>query len=274
MGGAFAAGATGAEALLQNPAGLGRFEPQNPSEVALGYDSLIEGAYKGSASYARSVGVNAALGAGLVYASQSPQAAYTAQGDSSGSFAPFDAAFGVGAAVRAGAFSFGGGFKAIRSSLGERSGTTVAVDLGFVGRHVADLGEGPLDVGAVVSNLGPPLKVGSAADPLPMRARAGGVWHASERSDAALDIVFPVDQDPYAAFGFEERFPAAMVGSSKAWSALLRAGYDQNRARDVDGFAGASFGVGLDTPALRLDFAFLPLGALGSSTRVALAFRF
>ncbi len=274
MGGASAAGASGAEALFQNPAALGRFESGAPQEVALGYDALLEGAYQGGAAYARPLGENAALGAGLVYASQSPQTNYTAQGDSNGTFTPLDAALGIGGAVRSGAFAFGGDIKGVRSSLSDKSGTTAAVDLGLTGRHVTDLGEGPLDVGAAVSNFGPPLKLGSVADPLPLRIRAGALWHAAANFDAALDVVFPVDQDPYAAFGVEMRFPAALVGSTKAWSAALRAGYDQNRARSVDGFAGASFGAGLDMSALRLDFAFLPLGALGSSTRITLAFRF
>jgi hypothetical protein len=274
MGGATAAGATGAEALFQNPGALGRFEPNNPQEVAVGYDSLIEGAYQGNAAYARPLGENAALGAGLVYASQSPQTNYTAQGDASGTFTPLDMAVGMGGAYRAGAFSFGGGLKAIRSSLSDKSGTTAAVDLGFTGSHVTDLGEGPLDVGACVTNFGPPLKLGSVADSLPMRIRAGGLWHASPNFDAALDIVLPVDQDPYASFGVEMRFPASMAGSVKPWSAALRAGYNQNSARSVDGFAGATFGAGLDMSALRLDFAFLPLGALGSSMRVTLGFRF
>lgn len=274
MGDAVAAGASGAESLFQNPAGLGRFESESPQEAALGYDSLVETAYQGAAAYARPLGADGALGAGLVYASQSPQSAYNAQGDSAGTFTPLDFAAGAGYARRIGAFSVGGGFKAVRSSLSDKSGTTAAVDLGFTGKHLTDLGDGPLDVGAAVSNLGPPLKLGSTADPLPLRARAGALWHAAPNVDAALDVVFPVDQDPYAAFGLEARFPAAMVGSTRPWAAALRAGYDQNRARNVDGFAGVSFGGGLDLSSLRVDYAWVALGSLGSANRITLAFRF
>lgn len=274
MGDAVAAGAAGAEALFQNPAALGRFEPESRPEVALGYDALVETAYQGAAAYARPLGADGALAAGLVYASQSPQTYYTAQGDSNGTFAPLDLAFGAGCARRIGAFAVGGGVKAIRSSLADRSGTTAAVDLGFTGRHVGDLGDGPVDVGVAASNLGPPLKLGSTADPLPLRARAGALWHASPNLDAALDLVFPVDQDPYAALGLEARFPAAMIGSTRPWVAALRAGYDQNRARSVDGFAGATFGAGLDLSSLRLDYAYVALGTLGSANRITLAVRF
>ena len=162
---------------------------------------------------------------------QSPQTAYTALGDSAGSFTPLDYALGAGYARRVGLMAIGGGLKVIRSSLNDRGGTSAAVDLGALWRHAADLGDGLLDLGGGVSNLGPPLKLGSTADPLPLRARAGALWHPSPTFDVALDLVFPVDQAPYAAFGVEARFPAAMVGSTKPGSRPLRGGYDQSARR-------------------------------------------
>jgi hypothetical protein len=185
-----------------------------------------------------------------------------------------DFAAGVSYARRLGILAIGGGLKAIRTSISDRSGTTAAVDMGVLARHVSDLGEGPLDVGAAITNFGPPLKLGSSSDPLPLRVRTGGVWHASPNLDTALDVVFPVDQDPYVQVGVEARFPAAMVGSSRPWVAALRAGYDQNRARHVEGFVGASVGGGLDLALLRVDYTWIALGALGSANRITLAFRF
>ncbi len=274
MGGVVAANASGAEALFQNPALISHGGAESPSEVALGYDALIESAYQGSAAYARSLGEDGVVGAGVVYASQSPQTIYTSQGDSAGTFTPLDLAAGVGYSRRLGTFIVGGGIKAIRSSLNDRSGSSAAVDLGAVGRHVSDLGDGPLDVGISATNLGPPMKIGSIADPLPLRVRAGAVWHPNAQVDAAIDVVFPVDQDPYACLGVEARLPASKIGSLKPWSAALRVGYNQNRARNVDGFAGVSFGAGVDLVALRVDYAWVALGDLGSANRITLAFRF
>jgi hypothetical protein len=274
MGGAVAAGAQGAEALFQNPAALSRFEPESPSEVAVGYDALIETAYQGAAAYARPLGRDGAFGAGLVYASQSAQTKYSNLGDASGSFTPLDVAAGAGYARRLGPVSVGAGLKLIHSSLDDQKGTTAAADLGVLAKHVADIGDGPLDVGASATNLGPPLKVGASSDALPLNVRGGGLWHVSPTFDAAFDVVAPADQDPYFALGFEARFPASMAGSSKPWVASLRAGYNQNAGRSVDGFAGASFGGGLDLAALRVDYAWIALGDLGSANRITLAFRF
>jgi hypothetical protein len=274
MGGTLAASAQGAEALFLNPAALARLEPESPSEVALGYDALVQSAYQGSAAYARPLGRDGALAAGFVDQSQSPQVTRDGLGNSTGQFTPLDLAAGVGYARRLGPVAIGAGVKMIRSTLAGLNGATAAADIGVLARHVTDMGEGALDVGGAVNNLGPPLKLGSTADPLPLRARVGAVWHTAPNVDAALDVVFPVDQDPYLALGLEARFPAAIVGSARPWVAAVRAGYDQNRGRDVDGFAGASIGAGMDLSSFRVDYAWVALGALGSANRVTLALRF
>lgn len=274
MGGAQAASARGAEALFQNPAALALLEPESASEVAVGYESLLETAYQGAAAYARPLGREGALGLGFLHASQSAQTAYDARGDAAGRFAPLDLAAGAAYARRLGPAMMGAGFKLIRSSIDDRSGLGAAVDLGFLLRHATDLGESPLDIGAGLSNLGPPLKLGETSDPLPLRARAGALWHMSPVFDAAVDVVFPADQEPFAALGLEAVCPASSLGSRKPWAAFLRAGYDQSRARGLEGLAGVSAGAGVDLSSLRVDYAWVPMGDLGTTNRVTLAFRF
>ncbi len=274
MGGAQAASAQGSEALFQNPAALGRFQPESPSEISLGYAALLETSYQGFSAYARPLGRNGTMGAGFLHVSQAAQIGYDAGGDESGRFTPLDLAAGAVYAHRLGGVMLGAGLKLIRSSLAERSGMTAAADFGLLALHAADMGEGPLDVGVSVSNIGPPLKLGGASDPLPLRSRAGGLWHVTPVFDAAVDMVFAVDQDPYAQVGLEARLPAAALGSAKPWSTALRAGYDQNRARGLDVLAGISAGLGFDFSALRADYAWLPMGDLGSTNRITLAFRF
>jgi len=243
--------------------------------VALGYDALLESSYSGSVAYARPLGRDGAFAAGLLYTSQGAQTAYNAVGDSTGKFTPTDLALGAWYARRLiGPFSLAGGLKLIRSSLADRSGTTAAADFGLLAKHVADIGEGPLDVGCSITNIGPPIKLGSTADSLPARMRAGALWRVSPTFDAGLDINLPVDQDPYASLGVEARIPASKVGMKKPWTVSVRGGYDQNRTRGVDGFTGFSAGAGFDFSALRLDYAWLPFGDLGSVNRITIAFRF
>ncbi len=275
MGGISAAAGAGAEAVFLNPASLSRIAAEAPSEVALGYDALLESSYTGSVAYARPLGRDGAFAAGLLYASQGAQTAYNSLGDSTGKFTPSDLALGAWYGRRLiGPLSLAGGLKIIRSQLDDRSGMTAAVDFGLLAKHVAEISDGPLDVGLSIQNIGPPLKLGSSSDPLPARIRAGGLWRVSPTFDAGLDINLPVDQDPYASLGVEGRIPASKIGSAKPWIVSVRGGYDQNRTRGIDGFVGFSAGAGFDFSALRLDYAWIPFGDLGSLNRLTIAFRF
>ena len=275
MGNVSAASGSGAEAVFLNPASLARIEAEAPSEVALSYDALLESAYAGSAAYARPLGRDGAFAAGLIYASQGAQTKYNALGDAAGNFTPSDLALGAWYGRRLiGPLSLAGGLKIIRSALDDRSATTAALDFGLLARHIGDLGDGPIDLGASILNIGPPLKLGATADPLPARIRTGALWRLSPTFDAALDLNVPVDQDPYVALGVELRLPASKVGSKKPWIVALRAGYDQSRTRGVEGFTGFSAGAGFDFAALRLDYAWIPFGELGSVNRLSIAFRF
>ncbi len=274
MGGTSAAAGLGADAVFLNPAAIARFEPESPSELAVGYDALLETAYSGSAAYARPLGRSGAFAAGLLYASQGAQTAYTSQGDAEGAFTPTDVAAGVWYARRLGFLSLAAGLKLIHSTLADRSATTGAADIGVLARHVTDIGEGPLDLGLALQHLGPPIKLGAVADPLPARIRAGALWRVSPTFDAAFDFVCPVDQDPFISVGVEARVPAARIGSTRPWTASIRAGFDENRTRGVEGFSGVSAGGGLDFSAMRLDYAWVPFGDLGTVNRITMAFRF
>lgn len=275
MGGVAAAAGRGADAAFLNPAVLASFHAETPSELAVGYDALLESAYTGSALFARHAGPDGAFGAGLLYASQSAQTSYSPVGDATGKFTPSDLALGGWYAHRLlSAFSVAGGLKLIRSSLAEKTATTAAFDFGITGAHVVDLGDGPLDVGASFTNLGPPLKLGGTGDALPARVRAGADWHLSPTFDAGLDLVLPVDDDPYVSLGVEGRIPAARVKSDKPWVIAVRGGFDQSRTRGVDGFTGFSAGAGFDFSAMRVDYAWIPFGDLGTVNRITLGFRF
>lgn len=268
MGGAAAAGSRGAEALFWNPAGLARMAPEDPAEAAVGYSALLETTYAGSAAYARPVADYGVVAAGLQYFSQAAQTAYSNLGDSAGSFTPYDMGLSFGYGRRAGPALVGAGLKLIRSSISDASGVTAAVDAGVQALHVTEAGDGAVDVGASLTNLGPPLKVGSAASPLPFAGRMGLLWHTSPVVNSALDVVFPVDQDPYVALGVEA------VLRQPSWSAALRAGFNSSRSKAIDGLTGVTAGAGLDLKRFRLDYAWVPFGDLGTTNRISLAYRF
>jgi hypothetical protein len=274
MGSASAAAARGPEAQFHNPALLARFEPESRQEAAADYGRLLETSYAGSLAYARPLGRDGALGAGFVYAGQSAQTTYDAQGNAGGKFNSGDLALSGAYARRVGGVYLGGSLQLLRQSLDDRHATGVAADLGLVAPHASELGDGPLDLGVTLNHIGPPVKLGPTADPLPLRVRMGTDWHASPIVDAAFDLVLPSDQAPFLCIGLEARLPAARLGSGKDWSAAARVGYDQSHGRDVDGIGGVTAGFGLDLSGFRIDYAWVPYGDLGTANRITLAFRF
>lgn len=268
MGGAAAAGTDGAEAMFWNPAGMGRMEAQARPELAVGYSALLADTFAGSLAFARPLGEKFVVGGGLDYFSQSPQTAYSTIGDPGGQFTPNDLAVNAAGAARFSPFLAGASVKLIRSSISDASGMAAALDAGMQVPHVTDLGDGAVDVGAAVNNLGTSIRVGGTSAPLPLSVRGGAMWHASPMLNAALDVVLPVDESPYVSFGLEG------VLRQQGWKGFLRFGYNQSSGRGVDGLAGIAAGAGADFARFRFDYAWVPFGDLGTTNRIALAYRF
>ncbi|MBI4375638.1 MAG: PorV/PorQ family protein [Elusimicrobia bacterium] len=266
MGGAAAGSSSGAESIFRNPAGLARLNAPKATELIMTYSQLLADSYAGGMGLGRRA-MGGTVGMGLIYFSQSSLTSYDAQGDVTGEFRPVDLALSLSYARPVENFLIGGSFKGIRSSLAGETGSSVAADVGVQALHVTNVGEGPLDVGAYLSQLGPPLKLGSVSSPLPFQARTGFLWHASERMLGAVDIVLPVDHDPYVALGVE------LSHRHRQWAGFLRAGYNQARSRGLDGLAEVTAGAGLEFGSFRLDYAWIPFGDLGVTNRVALGFK-
>lgn len=268
MGSSHAAFIGGSDALWRNPAGLARLAPEDPSELSVGYNALLDSTYAGAAAWAKPLAGHGVLGVGFNYFSQPAQTKYNVFGDATGTFAPYDAALSAAFAKRLEKVLVGGGLKIIRSAIDGTSGMTAAVDAGVQAQHVTELGEGPLDVGASLRNLGPGLKLGAEASPLPFELRGGAFWRASQAIGVAVDLVLPADENPYATIGLEGAL------RQKGWAAALRLGFNAARARGLDGLRGLTAGAGFDAGRVRVDYAWVPFGDLGTTNRIQLAFRF
>lgn len=289
LGTSFVAAADDSEAIFWNPAGLARLQgddgPQarsllrEPSgggraarsEVSVGYNALLETAYAGTLAFARPLREGrGAVGAALTYFSQSAIQGFNALGDPDGSFAPNDLAFSAAYANAAGPVLLGAALKFIRSELADVRGTSFAADVGLQAVHVTQLGEGPIDAGVSVRNLGPAIRMGGAADPLPLKIQAGALWHISPFTRGLLDFHVPVDDSPHVSLGLELFRPLA-----ESLAGGLRAGYNLRNASDIEGtLAGLSAGFGVHAGRMRLDYAWVPMGELGTTHRVSMGFGF
>lgn len=270
MAEAAAAGVEGPEAIFFNPAGLARHLAPALGEVRLGYNNLLEGAHSGALAYSFPTGSGVG-GIGLVYFSQLGQTAYTSQGDAAGSFSAGDLALSGAYAGAVGRLLLGGGLKVIRSFIDNAAGVAAAVDLGAQFLRLTEAGDGAVDVGASVLNLGSPLKVGEQSDPLPFHTRLGIQWHTTPYIITAFDYNFPLDNDPYFTMGLEAH---TNIQRPKPWKASFRGGYNHRYSRKVEGFSGVTLGGGLDFERFVVDYAWVPFGDIGSTNRFWLGYRF
>ncbi|MFA5138792.1 MAG: PorV/PorQ family protein [Elusimicrobiota bacterium] len=271
LAGSYSAAADGAEAMFWNPAGLARMEEQGLSELGFGYSALLESSYASALAFAKPLAPQArgVFGAAFTYFSQSSIQGYNTVGDPADSFTPNDLCLAVAYAGRMRNVNLGAGTKFLRSKLADASGMTFAVDLGIQIQRVADVGEGPIDFGLSLLNLGPAIQTGSMADPLPMKVQAGMLWNISPRIRFMLDGHLPVDHDPYPSMGLEGHLP---VGDGMRASA--RAGMQFRDRDDIGGLAGLAAGAGLDMKRFRFDYAWVPYGDLGNTHRISGGWRF
>ncbi|MBI5595897.1 MAG: PorV/PorQ family protein [Elusimicrobia bacterium] len=270
LAGTVAASADGPDALFWNPAGLARMAERGRSEASFGYNALLESSYAGAASYARPLkGARSTVGAALLYHTPGAIDAYDRFGNANGQFTPVDLAFLAGYARRFGPLMAGAAGKFIRSELAGSSGISFALDLGAQLERVGDVGDGQVDLGAAIRNLGPAISVGSVADPLPFAVQLGARWHANRQFAMLLDGHLDVDAAPYPSIAgeFTQAFGAASKGQ-------IRAGYNLKRTRSLEGLAGLAAGGGIDLDRFVVDYAWVPFGELGTTHRITLTARF
>ncbi|MBI3550744.1 MAG: PorV/PorQ family protein [Elusimicrobia bacterium] len=269
LAGAFTAVADNSEAIFWNPAGLARLQAAGTSDVALNYNMLLAGANATAISYAKPIRERGVLGVGLTYFSAGSIQGYDALQNQTGTFAPYDLAVTGAFATKFQSVGVGAGLKLIRSVIDSASGMSAAVDAGVQIPRVADIGDGPVDFGASLLNLGPPMKIGGESDPLPMRFAGGFAWHLTPEVQTILEGHMPVDQNPYAALAGE----VFLRITDKARGAL-RLGYNTGRLEGIEGLTGLTAGFGLDVHSFRIDYAWVPFGDLGTTNRISLGFKF
>ena len=162
----------------------------------------------------------------------------------------------------------GGGVKVFAESIDANDSVGWAVDLGF--RYRTPLPE--LTFGAVVQNLGPATRVVEQYFRLPLNFKVGFAYRPRPDLALLLDYNQLLEQDGRISLGAEYWFEEVLA---------LRAGYRYQSAVDAFEYyegegtgvlSGVSAGVGVRYQDLRLDYAFVPYGFLGSTHRIALTY--
>ncbi|MCM2305257.1 MAG: PorV/PorQ family protein [Elusimicrobia bacterium] len=256
MGGAYTALASDSNALLYNPAGLARVRDSEATFMHNQYAQGVGQQYIG-------VALKRGLGFQFNYASLGdvPRTTISSPAGTGSRLNISDTSLGAGYGRELSPdLAVGGGAKYFTESLGDTTASGYAVDVGGLYRLPDIKG---LMFGASLLNLGPPVKFASTAEKLPTTLRLGAAYAMSlphNNVTLALDLTKSVLDKVRLGFGAEtvidERF-------------AVRAGFSTRQ----DAGLGLVFGLGWTGRKVGADYAFTPMGELGSAHRISFTLR-
>ncbi len=264
MGEAATAIADDANAIYYNVAGLAKLEKKSAEYM---FSKYVEETSYHWIGYAMPISEKfGAFGLGIQYFSAGSIDETDIRASKVGTFNPSDMAINLAYAhhIFSNEHSLGINMKIINSKIKE-SATTVAFDLGMECHKMLD---GRLLLGAAVQNLGGKLKYETEDTKLPIMIKLGTGYKIKENWVASLDLVFPEDNQPTYAFGSDYKHKI-----SDEMSISGRVGYN-SRSTKVDGFNGVTIGFGFGYQICSLDYAWMPLGDLGSTHRISVGVKF
>ncbi len=268
MGEALTLASEDAGALYWNPAALTQIPAVN--DVLFMHSAYLDTLTHDYGAYARKIG-GVVLGVSGQSLSVGDIERKDASGNAEGRFSPYDAAAALAVAGKKDmggkgtSCAFGLTVKGIASRITRRANTG-ALDAGFI--LSLDPGQ-RVRVGAAVQNLGPGLKYDQRTEPLPTAVKVGAALRPADTWLLALDMASWRDNGTLWALGTEKSFP-----NRSGWTPRLRFGFNTRAAQDLEGWAGASFGLGVGFRGLSLDYALVPYDDLGTAHHMSLGWGF
>ncbi len=270
MGGAMAAVTDDAASLYWNPAGLAQIPRMSATFMHAQYAADIT---SDAGAYAARLNDTSVLGAGVRYLDGGSIEQTDINGLAGGTFHPrsyvgevgwgqsiydlsdseMDVAMGVAARV-------------IRTDLGLKTANGYAADFGVQSRFYASALT--YDVSAVIQNLGKGQKFDQVRDTLPTRIHLAGAVRPIKPLTLTGEIIAPINNAPYGALGAEWELEIARDVKGSA-----RAGFNSLTMESLGIASTLSLGFGVKLTNLSFDYAFVPMGALGTAThRISLSF--
>lgn len=260
LGDAYVALANGADALDWNPAGMNSVRALQANATHLSY---IQGIGVDSLNVALPIYGLGAWGLGVDYLYSSDDG-YDNWGNPTGGFSIFD--FSAKVAV---SFELpwdmhvGGDYKILRQGYGSQFSMGSGFDLGWQWKGLFKR----LDLGVTAGNLGTPVALGNTFGLLPLTLKGGAALHLGEH------LLLSADYDHQTVdFVNKLHTGAELSGDAGPFHLAARGGYTLGPQQDLGGLTGLAVGGGLSLGAWAVDYAWQPLGDLGTTHRITLTY--
>jgi hypothetical protein len=270
MGGAMSAVTDDSSSIYWNPAGLSRVPRLSTSFMTAEYAADIT--YE-TASYAQRVNDAAVVGGGIRYLNGGSVPQTNISAVNTGSFNPYSyvAELGWGESIYDLSdsemdVSMGVAARAIHTSLGLAAATGYGGDFGIQSRIYA--AAMTYDLGLAIQNLGSGQKFDQVRDSMPTRIRFGAAVKPIKPLTLSLEAIAPINDTPSGAFGVEYS-----IELEHGVDAAARAGINTLTYQSLGMASILSFGLGLKLTNISFDYAFIPMGTLGTAThRLSLSY--
>jgi hypothetical protein len=262
MGGAFTAATDDAYAMYWNPAGLSQISRASAGAMHNEYLAGIRFQYL---TYAQRIADHSVMAGSFRFMDIGKITQTDISGNTVGTFRPRSFVFegGMGKNIpdltdSERDVSIGVAGRFFRSAMVEQA-SGYAVDLGIQIHYTETYA--PYNFGFVVQNIGRGQKFDEVRDTLPTRMKLGVSIRPKQEILFALDGVMPVSGQPYLALGTEFEFAAR-----DTMKVFLRGGYTmRDLATNLEGLRGLRFGLGAKFSDFSFDYAWSPLGQIGTA---------
>jgi hypothetical protein len=267
MGGAYSAISEEASAVYWNPAGL--VQIPKLSAVFMRAQYLEEISYQ-YAAYAHRLSYDTVLAGSVLLTDIGSITETDISGNTLGSFTPRDQVFTLSYSKAILEFSdkdidvsVGVSAKYIKSSI-VSSARSYAADVGIMTYNFADI---PYRLAVTATNMGGGLTFDRESNPLPLTFKLGAAVNPFRNVLVATDVVMPKSNRPNLLLGAE-----LATAPNELTRLCVRAGLNAQKMRE--GVGGLSLGLGATLHFFSLDYAFIPMGELGTTHRLSLTFDF
>lgn len=259
---AYSALAEGSAAMAWNPAGMNSVRAL---EAAASHLSYLDGIAVDTLQVVLPIYGLGAWGLGLDYLYAGDQG-YDNWGEPTGEFGVFDFTWSLGFSLELPRdMHLGAVYKALRQGYGGQMSMGSGFDLGWQWKGL--FGQ-RLDLAAVGANLGTPMALGQNFSPLPITWKLGAALRPLEAWTLSADFDHqPVDHVNKWHLGSEVRRRAG------DYRLAARGGYTLGPQQELGGLTGLAVGAGLGLRQWQLDYAWQPLGDLGSTHRVSVTYQ-
>jgi hypothetical protein len=258
LGASYSALATDAYAPVWNPAGLGFLQDNELAGMHLSYLETMNYEF---ASFVHPLSPGHSLGVSVQYFTPGSVASTDLNGNSLGTFTghygAYSLAYGQSLNDK---LSLGVTGKVINAQIADATANAYAFDAATLYKATDRL-----QLAAVLANVGTSLKFIDQADSLPDALRLGGAYKALPNLNLTAEGVYAFSGLASAHLG-AEYLPAPFVA--------LRAGFRSDTTKDLSALAGFSMGIGLHYWGQEFDYAWVPLGDLGSTQYFSLVLHF